>query len=57
MSHEPERAYDKNMVIAWTILSALVALGIFAMFVFNRPLTHLGHWIWDLIRYLAQPII
>jgi hypothetical protein len=58
MSHDPShRAYNKTMVNAWTALSALVALGVFAMFVFNQPLTQAGHWIWDLIRYFAQPII
>ena len=59
MSHDHDDAppYNQLYITAWTILSALVAFGIFAALCLNGPLTHLFHWIWDLIRYLARPII
>ncbi len=58
MSHDhDEPPYNQLYINAWTILSALVAGGIFLGLVFNAPLTHLGNWIWDLLRYLARPII
>jgi hypothetical protein len=27
------------------------------MFLFGQTLLHAGHWIWDLVRYIASPII
>jgi hypothetical protein len=27
------------------------------MFLFGQTLLHAGHWVWDLLRYLARPII
>jgi hypothetical protein len=57
MSDEPPKPYDQLFINAWTILSALVAGTVFITFVFGQPLLHTGHWIWDLIRYLASPII
>ena len=56
MSDEPN-PYNQLLINAWTVLSALVAAAIFGALVFGQPLLHLGHWIWDLIRYLASPII
>jgi hypothetical protein len=58
MSHDhDEPPYNQLYINAWTILSALVAAGIFFGLCFNGPLTHLFHWVWDLLRYLARPII
>lgn len=58
MSHDhDEPPYDQLYINAWTILSALVAAGVYFAFCFNGPLTHLFQWIWDLIRYLFRPII
>ena len=56
MSAEPP-SYNQLYITAWTILSVVVAAIIFGAFVFGQPLLHAGHWIWDLLRYLARPII
>ena len=53
--HEP--AYSQTYINVWTILSALVAGGLFLALSFAQPLLNTGHWIWDLIRYFARPII
>ncbi len=57
MSEDHEPPYSQLYINAWTILSAIVAGSIFLMFVFGQQLLSTGHWIWDLIRYLAKPII
>ncbi|HEV3270664.1 MAG TPA: hypothetical protein VGZ93_00615 [Candidatus Methylacidiphilales bacterium] len=57
MSAEPKPSYNQLYIQAWTLLSLLVSATLFAMFLFGRPLLHAGHWIWDLVRYLASPII
>jgi len=54
-AHEPP--YSQVWITAWTILSAIVASLIFLMLVFGPQLLATGHWIWDLIRYFARPII
>jgi hypothetical protein len=56
MSAEP-KPYNQLYIQAWTLLSLVVSVILFGAFVFGRPLLHAGHWIWDLIRYLASPII
>ncbi len=56
MSDEP-RPYNQLYIQAWTIISVLVSVALFAMYVFGSHLLHAGRWIWDLIRYLATPII
>jgi hypothetical protein len=56
MSEEPV-PYNPTYIVAWTSLSIVISVVVFATFVFNGPVTHAGHWIWDLIRYLASPII
>jgi len=56
MSDEP-KPYNQLYIQAWTILTAVVALLIFGALAFGRHLLHAGHWIWDLLRYLASPII
>jgi len=56
MSAEP-KPYNQLYIQVWTILSILAAVLIFGSFVFGPHLLSTGHWIWDLIRYLARPII
>ena len=51
------KPYNQLYIQAWTILSILVAALIFGSFIFGPQLLGTGHWIWDLIRYLARPII
>jgi hypothetical protein len=59
MSHDHDDAppYNQFSINAWTILSAVVAGGIFLAFCFNHPLTHFFGWIWHLIRWIFRPII
>jgi len=56
MSDEPP-PYNQLYIQAWTLLSLVVCVVLFGMFVFGQPLLHAGHWIWDLLRYLARPLI
>ena len=56
MSHE-EPSYNQMMINAWTALSVLICAGVFGCFVFGDCFLQTGHWIWDLLRYLASPII
>ena len=56
MSDEP-LPYNQLYIQAWTLLSILVTVVLFGMFIIGSHLLHAGHWIWDLIRYLASPII
>lgn len=56
MSEEPP-PYNLLYVKAWTLLALIVSVIILGMFIFGSHLLHVGHWIWDLIRYLASPII
>ena len=56
MSAEPP-PYNPLYIQAWTLLSVVVSLIFFGMFVFGQTLLNTGHWIWDLIRYLFSPII
>jgi hypothetical protein len=58
MSDDPQQPpYCQIYITAWTILSVLVATAIFLAFVFGQHILNTGHWIWDLIRYFARPII
>jgi hypothetical protein len=56
MSAEP-KPYNQLYIKAWTLLSLVVSAIFFGMFLFGSTLLHAGHWIWDLIRWLASPII
>jgi hypothetical protein len=56
MSAEP-KPYNKLYIEAWTLLSLVVSAIFLGMFVFGQHLLNAGHWIWDLLRYLASPII
>jgi len=56
MSAEPP-PYNCLYIRAWTLLSLIVSVILFGMFILGSTLLHAGHWIWDLLRYLARPII
>jgi hypothetical protein len=56
MSAEP-KPYNQHYIQAWTLLSLVASLIFFGMFIFGGTLLRTGHWVWDLIRYLASPII
>jgi hypothetical protein len=56
MSAEP-KPYSQLYINAWTIISATVTVLLLGMYALGTPILHTGHWIWDLIRYLASPII
>jgi hypothetical protein len=56
MSHSP-KAYNQLYINAWTVLSLLAAFVMWAMYVCGTQLLHFFGWVWDLIRYLASPII
>ena len=56
MSAEPP-PYSQLYIRAWTLLSLVVSAIFFGTFLFGQTLLHAGHWIWDLVRYLASPII
>ena len=51
------KSYNPLAIKAWSALSAIVALIIFAMLVLGPHLLHKGNQIWDLLRWLASPII
>ncbi len=57
MSDDVSVSYNQTYIVAWTALSILISAVIFTAFIFNGPLLDAGHWIWDLIRYFAKPII
>jgi hypothetical protein len=56
MSTEP-RPYNLLYIQAWTILSLGISAILFGMFIFGTHLLHAGHAVWDLLRWLASPII
>jgi hypothetical protein len=56
MSAEP-KPYSQLYINAWTILSVAVTTTLFLTFTFGTHLLGFFHWVWDLIRYLARPII
>jgi hypothetical protein len=56
MSAEPP-PYNELYIKAWTILSIVLGLVLFATFVFGTHLLQAGHIAWDLLRWLASPII
>jgi hypothetical protein len=49
--------YNPLVIQAWTGLSLLVSGAIFVMLVFGHPLLEAGRVVWDLLRWLASPII
>ncbi len=56
MSAEP-KPYNQLYINAWTILSILVTVVLASMYALGTHLLNTAHWIWDLLRYLASPII
>jgi hypothetical protein len=57
MSHDAPKAYSQLAINAWTIISASVTVLLAAIYTLGTPLMQAGHWIWDLLRWLASPII
>ena len=58
MSADAEaKPYNELAIKAWTVLSVVGTVLLAAMYAFGTQLLHAGHWIWDLLRYLASPII
>ncbi len=56
MSDEP-RPYSIRYIQAWTILSLVLGLVLFSMFIFGDQFLYVGHVTWALLRWLASPII
>jgi hypothetical protein len=55
--HDDAPPYSQMYINVWTLLSLLVTVAIFLAFVFNQPITHFFHWVWDLLRWCARPVI
>ena len=49
--------YNQLYITAWTALSISLGLVFFGMFVLGDPLLAAGKSVWDLIRWLASPLI
>jgi hypothetical protein len=49
--------YSPIYIKAWTILSVTLGLVLLGMFFLGDHLLSAGHSAWDLIRWLARPII
>jgi hypothetical protein len=49
--------YSPLYIKAWTILSVTLAVFFLGMFFLGNHLLNAGHSVWDLIRWLARPII
>jgi len=56
MSAEPP-PYNPLVIKAWAILSILVCLIFLGMFILGPHLLEAGRSAWDLLRWLASPII
>jgi len=56
MSAEP-KPYNQLYINAWTILTVVLSVTLYLAYTFGTALLHFSHWVWDLIRYLASPII
>ena len=56
MSAEPP-AYSPVTIKAWTLLSLLVAAILLCMFVCGDQLLQAGKPAWDLLRWIASPLI
>lgn len=51
------KPYNELIIKAWTLVSVVVTVLLTAMYVFGTQFLHAGHWIWDLLRWIASPII
>ena len=49
--------YNPIYITAWTMLSILLGIVFLGMFLLCNHLLAAGHIAWDLIRYLASPLI
>jgi len=56
MSAKP-KPYSQLYVNAWTILTVVFSATLFLAYTFGTHLLTFFHWVWDLLRYLASPII
>jgi hypothetical protein len=52
-----QKPYSQLAINAWTILCLIVTVVFFSMYALGTHLLAQAHWIWDLLRYLASPII
>ncbi len=57
MSDAHAKSYSQLIVNAWTALCALVTAIFFFMLACGPHLLAAGKAVWDLLRYLASPII
>jgi sugar phosphate permease len=51
------RSYNPLVIKAWAALCAIVCLILLGMLVFGPQLIEVGRAVWDLLRWLATPII
>jgi hypothetical protein len=51
------KPYNSLTIKAWSTLSAIIGLIVFGMLVLGPQLLEAGRSVWDLIRWLASPII
>ena len=49
--------YNRVYLKAWIILSVILGLFLLSLFLVGDHLRDAGHIVWDLIRWLASPII
>jgi hypothetical protein len=49
--------YSQTYIAAWTILSLVLGVVFLGMFILGPYFLAAGHIVWDLIRYLASPLI
>ena len=52
-----KRPYSQVYINSWTILSIVLGLGFLSAFLLCNHLLDAGKVVWDLLRYLASPII
>jgi len=57
MSDDHQPPYNPLIIKAWTIGSLIISLGLLGMLVLGRHLLPAGHVVWDLLRWLASPLI
>ena len=56
MSDEP-CPYNPCYIQAWTILSIVLGVVLFGLFIFGDPLLQAGHIAWALLRWICRGII
>jgi hypothetical protein len=50
-------AYSPLYIKAWTVLSIVLGIVLFSMFVYGDTLLGAGNVVWSLIRWIFSPII